>query len=291
MSGKSILIIEPDETVMNLLTKSILGFNPNTSIDSAVDPVSAMNILQLKKIDCVFFDAGQIVDLGEEGFSHFRSSFPPETQIIISGYANNLKSLPETIRKEFQLISKPFDQRQLSDVYHHMIGQINTEIAQPASLSVEQYKFCQERILSLRHTIAARCILLSDSVGRVLVSAGDVSNLEPELITSLLGGGIATLQEAGKELGDDPIIHLSYREGTETDLYGLNIGSHFLLAILIDKKTGFSKMGSIWYYARQTALSIKDLLKTQTNNDQNLKNISQISNDDIENELDKLFNI
>lgn len=291
MSGKNILIIEPDETVMNLLTKSILGFNPNTTIQSAVDPVSAMSILQQKRMDCVFFDAGQIVDLGEDGFSHFRGSFPLETQIIISGYANNLKSLPDSIRKEYQLISKPFDQRQLSDVYQHMIGQINTEISQPASLSVEQYKYCQERILSLRHTIAARCILLSDSVGRVLVSAGDISNLEPELITSLLGGGIATLQEAGRGLGDEPIIHLSYREGTETDLYGLNIGSHFLLVILIDKKAGFSKMGSIWYYSRQTALSINELLRKQKEGKQDTSNLAQISNDAIENELDKLFNM
>ncbi len=290
MSGKNILIIEPDETVMNLLTKSILGFNPSSAITSVADPVSAMSILQTQKIDCVFFDAGQIADLGEEGFSHFKNSFPADIQIIISGYANNLKALPESIKKEFHCLKKPFDQRKLSDVYNQIIGQINTEISQPSSLSVEQYKFCQEKILSLRHTIAARCILLSDSVGRVLVSAGDITGLEPELITSLLGGGIATLQEAGKELGDDPIIHLSYREGAETDLYGLNIGSHFLLVILIDKKVGFSKMGSIWYYARQTALAIQDVLHKKATPNASPE-IGQIDHDVVENELDKLFNL
>jgi hypothetical protein len=146
-------------------------------------------------------------------------------------------------------------------------------------------------MLALRHAIAARCIFLSDSVGSILVSAGDTANLTPELMTSLLGGGIATLQEAGKVLEDEAIINLIYREGTKTDLYAINVGANFLIIILVDKKAGFAKMGSIWYFARQTALSLDEYLNVRHADLASQGNLAEINHQEVSDELDRLFKL
>lgn len=289
MSGKNILIIEADETVKNIIKKSILGFDPTSTIDSAPDGLAAMQVIQEKKFDCLIIDAEMILTMGETGFTHFRKSFKDSIQVVITGYSSSLKDLPKSIQESASVVSKPIDQRSLSPILAGIIGPLKTEILQQDSLSSIQYQFCQEKLLGLRHLVSARCIFLSDSVGRILVSAGNTSDLAPELMTSLLGGGIATLQEAGKALMDDALIHLIYREGKKTDLYAVNIGVNFLIIIIIDKTAGFSKLGSIWYYARQTALTLLEYLSSKTNQSNAPQDLTSISSSDISDELDRLF--
>ncbi len=289
MSGKKILIIESDETVKNIIKKSILGFDPTSTINSALDGLAAMQVIQEKIFDCLIIDAEMILTMGETGFNHFRKSFRESTQVVITGYSNSLKDLPKSIQESVSVVSKPIDQRSLSPILAGVIGPLKTEILQQDSLSSIQYQFCQEKLLGLRHLISARCILLSDSVGRILVTAGNTSDLAPELMTSLLGGGIASLQEAGKALMDEAVIHLSYREGRKTDLYAVNIGVSFLIIIIIDKTTGYSKLGSIWYYARQTALTLHDYLTSKPNLSESSQEVSNISDSAISDELDRLF--
>ncbi len=289
MSGKSILIIEPDETVKNIIKKSILGFDPTSTIKSALDAVDAMRIIQQKVFDCLMIDAEMILAMGETGYEHFRKSFPASISVVITGYTSSLKELPKSIQESVSVITKPIDQRSLYPILTGIIGPLKTEISQQDSLSSIQYQYCQEKLLALRHQISARCILLSDSVGSILVSAGNTAGLAPELMTSLLGGGIATLQEAGKVLMDDAIIHLSYREGKKTDLYAINIGVRFLIIIIIDKTIGYSKMGSIWHYARQSALTLHEYLTASHSASDSPHELSEISDSAISNELDRLF--
>jgi len=108
-------------------------------------------------------------------------------------------------------------------------------------------------------------------------------------MASLLGGGIATLQEAGKVLSDEAIINLTYREGTKTDLYAINVGTQFMIIILIDKKAGFAKMGSIWYYARQTALSLNEYLNDRSLDPSGDSESSDLDDQAVSDELDRLF--
>jgi len=289
MSGKSVLIIEPDETVKNIIQKSILGFDPTSTIESALDAVDAMRIIQEKAFDFLMIDVEKVLTMGESGFKHFQNSFPKSIQIVVTGYANTLKDLPKSIQDTIPVVRKPIDQRSLTSILSGVIGPLKTEISQQASLSSRQYQVCQQKLLELRHAIAARCIFLSDSVGSILVSAGDSANVTPELMASLLGGGIATLQEAGKVLSDEAIINLTYREGTKTDLYAINVGTQFMIIILIDKKAGFAKMGSIWYYARQTALSLNEYLNDRSLDPSGDSESSDLDDQAVSDELDRLF--
>ncbi len=142
---------------------------------------------------------------------------------------------------------------------------------------------------NLRNDVGARCIMLSDPVGRVLLSTGTIEGISSDTITSLLGGGLATLLEAGKELDQEVILNLSYREGQKTDLYALNIGKLLILIIIIDKGRFYNKLGTVWYYARQTALSLESYI-AHSYTTQNQPVFEDVNGDTISNEIDRLIN-
>ena len=113
----------------------------------------------------------------------------------------------------------------------------------------------------LQVDVGARCIILTDTNGQVIANSGDVSDFHIEEITSLLSGGMATMQAAGAALdGDNDAINLSYREGKRDNLYGINIGQQLLLIVIIENGPYSSKLGTAWYYARQTAVTLREVL-------------------------------
>jgi hypothetical protein len=289
MSGKIILVIDPDITVANLIKKSILGFDPTSTLLIVDDFKQAQQIFDSRTVNCVIADSFCIIDAGEDQFLNIIQKKTTDHELIITAYGDGFNRLSPSIKDLYPVISKPLDIQVFTETIHKIVGPMQTEIVQQASLSSKQYTYCQEILYKLRSSIGARCILLSDSVGRILISVGDTTGLSTELISSLLGGGIATLLEAGKELEDEGVIHLSYREGSLNDLYAVNIGKNILLVILIRKSPGYSKLGTAWYYARQSALSLSQYLYS-TDEKSVEKVFDQSSTQAINDELDKLFN-
>jgi hypothetical protein len=106
---------------------------------------------------------------------------------------------------------------------------------------------------------------------------------------SLMGGGMASLLEVGRTLDrSDDAVNLAYREGEKEYLYALNIGQQLLLMLLIDRQAYSSRLGSVWYYARQTAVNLREVLSKNEAAPLEIfleKEIDQAFAD----ELDKLF--
>jgi hypothetical protein len=110
-----------------------------------------------------------------------------------------------------------------------------------------------------------------------------------EQIASLLGGGIATLIEVGRSLDGDPeAINLAYREGKNEYLYALNVGQQMLLIIVINRGPYSSRLGSAWYYAQQTALTLRDML-SKIENGSSHQLLDTVMDRAFDVELDKLF--
>jgi hypothetical protein len=288
MNGKVFLVIDPDDTVTSIIKKSIVGFNPSSSIMQFKDLSAAISILDVSPVDCLIIDSVCLLDYGIDDFIHRYIDARILTNLVITTYGEGFSRLPDKVKSEYSIISKPIDIQTISTIIQQIAGSIQTEIIQQASLSNTQYNFCQQILFKLKSSIGARCILLSDMVGRILVSVGHVADISPELVTSLLGGGIATLLEAGKSLDDESQIHLSYREGSKTDLYAVNVGKDILLVIVISKTQGYSKLGTTWYYARHTALHLAEYLNLTFPKSEDSV-FDDLSAKSISDELDKLF--
>lgn len=156
------------------------------------------------------------------------------------------------------------------------------------SLTPELYQKINIELSGLLADTSARCILLSDSVGNVLIKLGDLGGLPTEAITSLLCGGIATLLEAGRNFEDRDVINLAYREGKQSDLYAINIRENWVLIIVIDRGQMSPRLGTVWFYARKSVVQLNTLLEQSPKNEPPMKfdaSVDEAYND----ELDKLF--
>jgi hypothetical protein len=107
-------------------------------------------------------------------------------------------------------------------------------------------------------------------------------------VAALLGGGFATLLEAGKNLSDEAVINLIYREGKIADLYAINLGSSLFLVIVIDRGPFYNRLGTVWYYARQTAIHLMEKME-KTAVIQTSQIFDEHTKDAYNQELDKLF--
>lgn len=288
MATKTFIVIDQDETVSNIILKCIQGFNPVAKTLLFPDLKQAQMAMLENPVDCVITDSICLLDFGVQDFFKTYIQTNRVRDLLITTYGEGFANLPDIIKDQYAVISKPIDYQLLSSIIQNVSGPLETEIVQQASLTSEQFTFCQKVLFRLKSSIGARCILLSDTVGRILSSVGDTNDLNPELVVSLLGGGIATLLEAGKSLDDESVIHLSYREGKHMDLYAVNVGKDILLVIVITKSAGYAKLGAAWYYARQSALHLADYLRITKPDIQNV-DFGGLSTQAISDELDKLF--
>lgn len=128
-------------------------------------------------------------------------------------------------------------------------------------MSDKQYQTVSQWLNTLQEDVGARCILLTDSNGRFIACTGDLERLDMEELASLLGGSVAAMLEVGRTLdNDEDAINLVYREGQNEFLYAISIGQQLMLILIIDRQAYSSRLGSVWYYARQTAVNLSEHL-------------------------------
>ena len=285
MSGKTIAIVEPDGTVASILSKSILGYDPTSSVHAYSSPEGTK---ELSGADVLICDLACLVQALTAAKNPIPVAIFDHAKLVISNYGSNLEGVPSNITEKALVLPKPIEQRGLSTLLTELIGPIDTEIAQQSSLSLEQHQFCHKKITELRSSVSARCVLLCDSVGSVIDIVGNTGNISFELITSLLGGGLGTLYEAGNVIDHAKGYNLAYREGEKTDLYAVSIGQTLFLAILIDRISNYARLGTVWYYSKQFVQQIAAFLRTsQKSNNQN-PIFKQSDSVLISEELDKL---
>lgn len=286
--GKNILIIESDEIVSSIIQKSFVGYDPNLVVNISNDTGTICDLINSGGTDFVLADADCLLDMPAV-ISALKEPSRPSFHLVLTGYNNLPGGYPIQLGDHQNFLRKPIDTRSLFSIIDSIFGPTRNKDLGHFSLSKEQYSKCNDHLIKLRNDVGARCIMLSDPVGRVLLSTGTIDGISSDTITSLLGGGLATLLEAGKDLDPDVILNLSYREGQKTDLYAVNIGKLLILIIIIDKGRFHNKLGTVWYYARQAALSLESFL-SHTNPVDNQPIFEDVNGDTISDEIDRLVN-
>ncbi len=144
---------------------------------------------------------------------------------------------------------------------------------------------------ALKQNVGALGVLLVNAAGHIVLQLGAVDDLPLDEVVPLLSGGLATLLEAGHALdGSQDAVHLAYREGVHYDLYGLNIGTSFVLILFISRSEYATPLGSVWYYARRSAEELRDIL-CETGYSMPDTVIDQNFGEELGDELDDLFGV
>jgi hypothetical protein len=288
MAGKTVIVIDPDLTNASIIKKSIVAFDPSVDVALFNSYKEVQPLLLSTKVDCIIIDSTLMHEISSEDAGDTVSGLSDPSRLMITGYPADLSALPGIFQNGYSLIQKPLDGISLSHTLKRIIGEANTDIVQQVNLDSAQFYFCQGVVRKLKNHLGARMVLLSDNVGRILVTAGDTPTTSHDLICSLLGGSIASAIEASKTLEDQSIVHLVFREGEKTDLYAINVGNSLLLAIMVSKSDGYSRMGTTWHFGRQCSIQLNRYF-TVTNSLSEDSMLLKSSIAEITNELDKLF--
>jgi two-component system response regulator (stage 0 sporulation protein F) len=308
MSQKRILIVDDEEAILSVLKNSLKKLGLGYEVVTAPDGSTALTLLRERSFDLIVTDYKMAGMNGLELLESIRKIDSDARVILMTAYGS--QSLENEVQRlrAYRYLTKPLEVNAFRQVVIDALGsapqstsnveelkqstpaQDNCAASRPGVLvlSDKHYRHINTLLMELNREINARCIFLTTGEGRFIARVGNVENLPLEQIASLIGGGIATMIEAGHVIdGDFDAINLAYREGKRENLFVINIGRDLLLIIITSNGTLSTRLGMVWYYARQTAFKLQEKLE-----DSDYTSLQQVLGENIgqaiDDELDKL---
>lgn len=257
---KKILLVDDEKAVVTVLKKSLLALGPEYQVETAFDGQAALAQLRRQRFDLVITDYNMAPVDGLALLKAIRAQNLPTKVIIITAYGSDQLEQAAQHLAVYRYITKPFNIGQFrQEVAHALLGPCRCQVP---VFSPGQAAVVAGQLKHLHEEVNARCVFVTDLQGNLISQAGSTDDIAVEEISSLLGAGIATVQETGTLLSRDALdINLVYRESKHDYLYGVSIGSQFLLIIIIDRGQYSSRLGTVWYCARRVALEIFKIMR------------------------------
>ncbi|MDM8528843.1 response regulator [Anaerolineales bacterium HSG24] len=289
MRSKHILIVDDESSVRMVLKGAIKRLGSDYTVTTAKDGFAAIDALHQQAFDLVVTDFNMEGIDGLELIETVRYQQPQAKTIMITAYGYDGL---ETAVKQFQAyryLTKPLEISKFRAVVKQALTESTTKHPNIFALSDAQFNTVHDILKQLQVDVNARCVFLTDANGNTIARVGDAGKIRLANLASLLGGGIASVVEAGRVLnGDTESTNLIYREGKDEYLYAANIGTELLMIVIINRGQYSSKLGSVWYYAQKVAEKLSETLsETYTETPDNL--FTESFEDEFDQELDKLF--
>jgi CheY-like chemotaxis protein len=251
------LLIDEDPIVLDAIAKSIAGLDLESTVQTESDPVTALRRLASEPTDLVIIDSAALQAIQNQLAPLLATpQFRAPRFVVMTYYQSDI---PPNVVPIYRVLIKPFTREELKQLVEDIRARLREEREGPSPAISKLYEEIQDYLEILLGETSARCILLCDNVGRVIQQTGNLGGLAIDAVTSLISGGIATLLEAGKNLEDEAVINLAYREGKHSDLYAINISEDWILIIIIDRGQMFQRLGSVWYFARKAAFELQQI--------------------------------
>ena len=256
-----ILIVDDEVSVLTVLKNSLKKLGDNYEVSTATNGADALAQLDRLAYDVVITDY-QMDDMnGLELLDAVHAINPDIRVILITAYGTDQLEMEARRREAYEYLTKPLEINAFRQVVQDALDEMAISRPGILILSDKRFRRVMELMEELKTDVGARFLFLSDAGGRVLARTGEPGTLVLEEIAPLLGGGISTIIEVGRVMdGNTNSINLTYREGDHENLYIVNIGQQILLTIVIEQTLYGSKLGSVWYYARKTAVTLREVV-------------------------------
>ncbi len=289
MSQKHILIVDDEESILTVLEYSLKKVCPDYKVVTVTNGFAALDKLKGQPYDLVVTDYNMAEMDGLELMETIRYTQPDAKLIMITGYGNEILEAETQRMQAYRYLTKPLDINKFRQIVKAAIADNKTRQAEFIVWSEQKHQKVHQLLEDLRAEVRSQCIFLTDTGANVIVKTGDTDKFPIENIAPLLGGSIVTLLEAGRTMdGNTDAIHLAYREGKSDDLYALNIGQQHLLILAINRGPYSSRLGTVWYNARQTATTLLETLQ-KSEPAESKQPIDKDMGQAFDAELDKLF--
>jgi CheY-like chemotaxis protein len=261
MRSKRVLIVDDEETILRLLKSSLISLSGSYEVMTANNGETALELFRRDPFDLVVTD---YMMGGMDGMQLLEAvqQLVPETRVImITAYGSTELEQQAHDLKVYRYLTKPLEIATFRLIVKEALEY--NRVKQTGSLIMPDSRTQQvdQHLEKLLVESGARCVLFCEINGTVITKVGNTEGLPVDDITSLLGGSIATILQVGVKIdGEGDVSNLAYREGKQKDLYALNIGRTYLLILMVDRAEFSNKLGAVWYYARRTAIELRNSL-------------------------------
>ncbi len=258
MSDKWILIVDDEESILTVLKSSLKRLGQEYRVVTVTNGQAALEQIKQRSFDLVVTDYKMAGLDGLRLLEQIRLERPDTRVILMTAYGSSSVEAEASRLKAYRYIAKPLEINAFREIVKEAVAQNRPGFSGIFVLSENDYREVVQILRKLQADVGARYIFLTDNEGRYIAFTGIDDNVNFRKIAALLGGSIATLIEAGRTIdNDEEAINLGYREAKKGNLYVINIGRQFLLIIVIDRGPSSSRLGTVWYCAQATVMTLR----------------------------------
>jgi CheY-like chemotaxis protein/predicted regulator of Ras-like GTPase activity (Roadblock/LC7/MglB family) len=261
MSKKRILIVDDEESVLSILKNSLMILGNDYAVTTATNGKEALYKARQNHFDLIVTDYLMPEMDGLELTSAIREIHPGVRIIMVTAYGSAELEHQAHRLQVYRYLNKPLEIAAFRQVVRDALSAPVLNALAGIAFSDEDFREINRCLDNLLMEIGARCVFLGDTVGSVIARAGELNETEISGILTLMRGIMAASVEAKRVIrNNNGHANLVYLEGETQNLYALNIGLHLLLVLMVDRNDHNERLGTVWYFARQTADRLQHVL-------------------------------
>ncbi|MDQ6963700.1 MAG: response regulator [Mariprofundales bacterium] len=258
---KRILIVDDEQAVCQVLKLGLERMGRGYQVVTTDNGHKALQIIREQSFDLIVTDYKMAGMDGLALLEAIRRIRPQARVVLMTAYGTSEVEAQARKLQAYRYLAKPLELQDFRQVVSQALDDMVVNREGVLMLPDTRYMQIGRLLARLQREVGAHCVLLVDVQGQVIAQQGKTESLPVSEMVALLGGGIATLSEAGQALdGKVDALNLIYRESECYHLYGINVGVHLALIVLIAHTEYSSPLGSVWYYTRRIVTELQQMV-------------------------------
>ncbi len=262
MSKGTILLVDDDPAILRGL-KRILE-REGYAVEAVTAADKALSLLGRQLFDLVITD---LMMPGMDGLTllaEIKKRSPHTPVVMLTGHGSMEVVVQALRRGVSDFVTKPYRPEELLHIVRREVAQHRRSVPPGMAdsfglqLRAEQYDRIAALMGELRAEIHARCVLLIDANGSVIVAKGALEDINISALGALVAGDLAAASGIAGLLGEEKAFHINYHEGETYRIYSGQVVPGVFLLVVFGQEV---KMGAVLYYTKATMAALRPILE------------------------------
>lgn len=254
-----ILVVDDDPDLLFLVAHGVKSISPAYQVMTAEDGPTALAQVGQQNFDLIITDY-MMPEMSGLDLVQAAREVGSDAKFVLMTAHHDTSHIHETIQDIglSGFVGKPFTMPDLLNVIKQTIEPLEASARVPMEENSTIKDGIKEQLQGLHGQTGAHTVLLVNSKGTPVYGAGQVDREKALRLASFVSSNFLSIIELASLFGDnESTFKSSYYEGNQYNIYVHVVNSDFFLAVVFGTE---SKPGTIWFYTRQTAEALADML-------------------------------
>jgi CheY-like chemotaxis protein len=261
MRAPRILLVDEERDVSEMLHSSLELTGRDYIIVDVASGKEAARELSSGPVDLLVTDFQLRGVSSVQLLEKVRQLYPDAQAIMLTNYPIGDAQKKAEALGVVAFLTKPIRSSLFLKTIDHAL-KLKGSVTSPIQVQEDEKPRMADRLEAVRRELGAEATLLIDENGRIVVQAGDMTNLDLEAalpsVIAAFNAGLKVSSLMGSLLPGN----LQYFDGDSHDLYLTNVGAFYGLLIAFRQGQEVGQMGAVVHYGRRAAEDLLDLLST-----------------------------